>query len=373
VSGWDLPNFDDFQVIPSRTAAPGDFEFTTEAQLAKPDGTGEGYGFHASPYLYNLRHTYDGRVPADSVHEVTDTRLARVVSSHAVATPGKIGVRDHFLTMPLPYTLTEYYTPGTEWRSSFYDTTSWDVFPDGVLNNVDRPRSYELGRTAKERWNVGVFGPGFGYDPYDPITDVARLGNEILFSASLYTDQNPDTQGSTPVTVGSTQILRDGEVIAEQSSSGYIFTELPPDEAVYTARTSATMPGSLSTRIDGEWTFRSAHVAGTEPKPIPALAVRFAPKLDDHNVAPAGKKFRFPVYVQRNGVERPGRVHTPTVEISYDDGQTWQRVRLTRHHDQWLAETNHPRNAEFASLRWSVSDANGNTAKATIIHAYALG
>jgi hypothetical protein len=254
---------------------------------------------------------------------------------------------NHFLTMPLPYKLTEYYTPGTEWTPSFYDALSWDEFPpNGVLNNA-APRSYELGRTHKERWNVGPFGPAFPAGlPYQPYTNAARLGDEILFSVGMYSDQNPDTEGSTPtITSAKNQILRDGEVVAEQSSAGYIFAELPPDEAVYTARTAATMPGSLSTQIDGEWTFRSAHVTGDQPKPIPPLAVRFAPNLDDYNTAPAGKKFRFPVYVQRNGADRSGKVTTPAVEISYDDGQTWKKVRITRQHGQWEAEVNHPRNA----------------------------
>lgn len=106
--------------------------------------------------------------------------------------------------------------------------------------------------------------------------------------------------------------------------------------------------------------------------PVPALALRFAPNLDDHNATQAGRKFRFPVYAQRNGSTEVGQVNTPTVEISYDDGQTWCKVRLTRQHGQWQAEVNHPRSAKFASLRWSVGDNAGNVQKGTIIHAYAL-
>ena len=53
-------------------------------------------------------------------------------------------------------------------------------------------------------------------------------------------------------------------------------------------------------------------------------------------------------------------------------GDRSQRVRLTRHQGQWLAEVNHPKNARSASLRWSISDPAGNTAKATISHAYGL-
>ena len=62
-------------------------------------------------------------------------------------------------------------------------------------------------------------------------------------------------------------------------------------------------------------------------RPLPLLAVRFAPELDDHNAAPAGRRFTFPVYVQRNGSAKPGRVDTPMVEVSYDDGTTWTAAR----------------------------------------------
>lgn len=109
------------------------------------------------------------------------------------------------------------------------------------------------------------------------------------------------------------------------------------------------------------------------PEPLPLLAVRFAPKLDVHNAAPAGRKFRFPVYVQRGGSATPIALSgAPKVEVSYDDGTTWQRVTLTRDHDQWQAEVNHPKGAKFVSLRASVADQQGGSAKHTIIRAYAL-
>jgi hypothetical protein len=373
-SSWFLTNFDGFTVRPSRTRAPGDYLVEMNAQLAKPDGTGTWPGFHASPYLYNLYHAdKSGGVPADLVNEVDVRKLAKVVSSHAATAPGLIGVRDNMFTMPLPYTLTEYYTPGSEWYPSFYDATSWQEWPpSGMSNATTAPVSYPLGKTVKERWNVGVFGPGFSYQTYGPGQAFARLGDQVQVSVGLHGDQNPRRDGSAGKGEGTTQLVRDGAVVAESPYPGYLFTVLPPEAATYTARTTSSQPGPLSTRIDGEWTFRTGQTEGEEPTPIPALTVRFAPNLDDHNAAKAGKRFSFPVYVQRNGAQQPGRVTTPAVEISYDDGKTWQKVRLSRHHGQWTAEVNHPKKAEFASLRWSVSDAEGNSAKATIIHAYAL-
>src|SRR5688572_19979634 len=140
------------------------------------------------------------------------------------------------------------------------------------------PRSYELGGTARERWNTGVFGPGFPHDPDAPGTAAYRWGDTILFSTGMYGDQNADTQGGSFDTTGSTQLLREDEVIAESSEPGSVIAGAPPEEATYTARTTATRPGTLSTRIDAEWTFRSAGNGDLEP--IPALALRFAPDLD---------------------------------------------------------------------------------------------
>jgi hypothetical protein len=314
-------------------------------------------------------------VPANLRRHYSDRQLGKVVSSYALASPDSpVGLREFFLLMPLPSTVTEYYTPGTTWYKRFWDARSKQEFPNfGILDYMG-PRSYQAGRTVKERWNVGVFGPALAYASYAyPYTHAARIGDAVLFSPSMHGSQNVDADGSSAYSTAVTQILRDGKVIDEQTTSSGIITELPPDEATYTVRASTTLArGPLSTLTDTEWTFRSAHVGGTEPQPIPLLVVRFAPNLDDHNTAPAGRRFSFPVYVQRNGAERPGAVNEPTVEISYDDGVSWQPVRLVRDHDQWCAEVTHPQGAKFASLRWSVSYPAGNTAKATTIHAYAL-
>jgi hypothetical protein len=154
--------------------------------------------------------------------------------------------------------------------------------------------------------------------------------------------------------------------------SDYLFADVGPERAVYTLRRSRIRTtAGLSTRIDAAWTFASEHVTEEQYVALPLLAVRFAPALDDHNAAPAGR-FTIPVYVQRNGTSELGQVNTPSVEVSYDDGTTWQPAAVSRHHGEWKATVNHPRGAKFVSLRSSISDPDGNTQQQTIIRAYAL-
>ncbi len=61
-----------------------------------------------------------------------------------------------------------------------------------------------------------------------------------------------------------------------------------------------------------------------------------------------------------------GRVGVPRVEVSYDDGKTWQRSLVVGKH----ALLFHPRGKAFVSLRLSVSDSLGNSATHTVLRAY---
>ena len=234
------------------------------------------------------------------------------------------------------------------------------------------PKTYRKCRATTENWNLGVFGPAFPLSPY--AGDFAgRLGDDTRFDLPLGTDQGRGRAGYAPGE-GSTTLLRDGEVVAEEPYPGGLQAFLPPERAEYTLRTTATRPAParLSTQVSAEWTFASEHNGGVDPVFLPLLAVRFTPALDDHNAAPAGKRFTIPVSVQRNGSAEPGRVDTPVVEVSYDDGKTWKKAKVTRDHGKWQVKVDHPRDAQFVSLRASVADRDGNTHSQTVIRAYAL-
>jgi hypothetical protein len=76
--------------------------------------------------------------------------------------------------------------------------------------------------------------------------------------------------------------------------------------------------------------------------------------------------------VQRNGSTDLSQLRKPAVQVSYDDGATWQPVHLVRSRDQWLAVVAHPKDAKFVSLKAQANDASGNTVDQTIIRAYGL-
>ncbi|MFI7675317.1 S8 family serine peptidase [Actinophytocola sp. NPDC049390] len=360
-SSLHLSSLDDYFVRPSTTTDDG-FGISFDTHMAKPNGP----YYDDSPYLYHLRHSETGDVPDTLRWRVRDGALATVRTEYAQGTPGLLGLREGMFAMALPATVTEHYTPGVPWENIFYevvDTETLEIRSDSFQLDA---RTYRVGRTT-ERWNVGVRGPALPHNPYGAHHTAGRTGDRLAFELPLLADQDPGRVGYP--SGGGMTLLRDGAVVGEQPSASYGLFEVAPERATYTLRAHHEQPSRLSTQVSAEWTFTSAHTTG--PTALPLLAVRFAPELDQYNAAPAGRRFTVPVYVQRNGASAAG-AGTPVVEVSYDDGTTWRKAPVTRHHGGWRATVEHPADAEFVSLRSSVSDRDGNTQNQTVIRAYAL-
>ncbi|WP_158845784.1 S8 family peptidase [Saccharothrix deserti] len=364
-------SLDGLLFVPSKTSAPGAASFTAAARLAKPDTDGT---FVGSPYQYNVSWTHDGAVPEQLDRSFADRDLVKVNSVSAAAAPGKTGFRDNMAGGPLPLRITEFYTPDTEWYGGFTQMTAPYAYPQETFQYSVKPRRFQPGRPATEKWNAAVFGPAF------PLTErpyewAARRGDTVGVSVPMFTDQDSNHYGYSATVKAQTTLHRDGKMLAGTwEEAGYLDSPVPADKGTYTLNAKATRTGvaDLSSFVMAEWTFTSEHVAGDEPAPLPLLAVRFAPSLDDENRAEAGRPFAFPVYVQRNGVAGAQGVATPAVQVSYDEGATWKPVPLVKVGERWIAAVAHPADAKFVSLKAQARDAEGNSVDQTILKAYAL-
>jgi subtilisin family serine protease len=348
---------------PSATGSDA-FTFTAEAHFARPDGA----VFDGSPSAYHIRHV-DHAVPQSLDWHDKSSDLAKVRSQFASTRPGTFGGYGAFV-FPLPGgTMTEYYSPDVPWDAGFEELLD----PEGTVvvsasSQYERV-SFPRGRTVAVRWGFGVFGPAMGGSTLGG-DHADRNGDLLRFSVPLVTDPVPGRIGYLAGD-GRAQLLRDGQVIGEGDGPLGGWFDVGPERAVYTLRTSTDRASfaRLSTKISAEWTFPSERV---ERAAVPLLAVSFAPNVDNHNAAPAGRRFTIPVRVQRNGSDEIGGVNTPAVEVSYDDGTTWRPANVKRDHGQWQATVDHPKGAEFVSLRSNVTDQNGFAQHLTIIRAYAL-
>ncbi|WP_092782913.1 S8 family serine peptidase [Actinokineospora terrae] len=363
-SGIITSTFDSFSFIPSTTVAKkGAARFTVQARLAKPDAEG---GFAGSPYQYSVGTTYPDRVPNNLKRHYRDRDLVSVRGEAAAQGKGGFGTFNGVARLPLPAKLDQLYSPGIEWYESFSQGPSdWEA---QAVQAVDQPVVYQAGRPTVQKWNSGVFGAAL---PDSDYTGVFREGDEIGVRIPLYSDQDPTHSGYSTTAASKTELFRGTELVARSDYGGDLRAVLPPERAAYRLRAEGTReaPFDLTTKQTAEWTFTTEHAPGDSAARVKLPVVRFAPSLDDHNQAKAGRVFVLPIYTQRSG---DTGVSTPTLKISYDDGATWHPAPVIANGANPFAILYHPASAKYVSLKTTAKAADGATVDQTIIRAYGL-
>jgi subtilisin family serine protease len=346
-------------------------------------------GFADSPYFYGVAEGFVGRLPSGYVKHVRKGDLATVRQDFGSAAEGLFGERLLFpvlgpdsgssavvLPIDLPSRRMEYlYARGVRWSPELAvskPSEDPEDFPETQEVLFQAPVKYRPGQVYRDVWHTGPFGPGLPA-PQWPDQWASRTGDVIIVDLPLYSDRAGHA-GFSRTDTARTALYRDGTLVDETDCASCGVFEVPPEPASYRLEVAnARSVGDLSTEVRGTWTFRSAHVPGEDVfAKLPLSVVRFAPRLDADDAAPAGRAFQIPVTVQRQPGAPGAGVRSLTVDVSYDDGKTWHKAPLRRDGRGWVASVRHPDAAGFVSLRASTTDTSGNTATHTVVHAYRL-
>jgi len=357
---------------------------SVNSAFAKFDEAGE--TFEDTPFVYNLAYLQEGAFYNGFTKHVRAGDLATVKSKFAREAEGVTALKFNWpnlgpniggwaagLPFRLPSERTEWLSTegGTTWAGEFdqeLPSSDPDSFPELVSLAFAPDKRYQPGRTYREDWNRAVFAPSVAGD----INAALRIENLIAAGVPLFGDGDGHWGDARPETARTA--LYAGRTLIGEQPSGYAEFEVPPGNATYRLEQSATRgaPFRLSTSVSAAWTFRSA-AAGETPIRLPLSTVRFSPRVDEQNVASAGRAFVIPVTVERTtgSAARPNR--TLTVEFSTDDGHTWRRATVRGTGDRRTAQVTNPAGDGFVSLRANATDAAGNTAAVTVLRAYAVG
>lgn len=165
-----------------------------------------------------------------------------------------------------------------------------------------------------------------------------------------------------------------------------------PDAATYRLDWNTGIQGDRAGKVDTDWTFRSARDDAAASLPdsvlcgpdtsqrcsfLPLLFLRYDLELDFGSKAKAGAPFTVDFTVS-------GQEHAPapaglaaTVELSYDDGQTWTAAQDAHAEDngRFTVGITHPdleSTNGFVSLRVKAHDNAGNSVTQTLVRAYGL-
>ncbi|MFE0026852.1 S8 family serine peptidase [Amycolatopsis sp. NPDC059021] len=338
-----------------------------------------------SDYQYDLYYPSAGSIPANLVHEARAADVAAVTMAYhgyakefppmvSALVVGPEGAIDRGGMSAAPQSeQRRYFTPGG-WRLQvqgveFSDTAA---LPGGTL--VDGPRTLAAGKSYRIDWNAAVIGPAFTGTTGSGRPWVSQTKDYALdVTLPVFSDAAGHSSGTDYIyglDRGTTSAYLDGRLLGTQNSPGRGVFQAPARFGTYRITTEVTRDKPwwpASTKFSGEWTV----VPGPRVEgPLGMLAVGFAPPADLRNIVPGGKEISFPVTVTRQ--DSPPKVTALSVEISYDDGATWQPVELTPDGPQWTAKVRHPVSG-FASLRAKATDDKGNAVSQTITRAYQIG
>jgi hypothetical protein len=262
----------------------------------------------------------------------------------------------------------EYFTPG-EWDLMW--STGPAVLTDIVTLAANRP-------PTRIAWNKAVIGPTLhgttvNYPGEEQHPWSWRKDGLINVKLPMHGDAagRPRMVDTLNDATGSVTVYRDDVALGTTPITGFAEYPAPAETASYRVVADARQHNAawpLSTVVTAEWAFRSS--AAGEGKALPMLTTRFDPAVDVRNQAPGNRRFSFPAYVERQ--DGAARIASLSVDVSYDDGATWQKADVRRDKDRWTVTVRHPANG-YASLRSRTSDVDGNRLEQTILRAYQIG
>jgi hypothetical protein len=324
---------------------------------------------------YELAYGMTGAITGPLVHRPSTAELAAVPTTYHEGGPAATTyafAQTSFFGSTLgaiwsfpsrtPQQRVEYFTPGT------WSLESGPPVP-GIAALKDT-RSFTVGPNPPLAWNKAVSAPSFtgttttreGERPW-----AWRDGGALDVILPMFADSagRPRVPSAGTGDTGSISLYRNGEPVGTVDTPNAAHFEVVPADAYYRLSATATRTADwwpLSTTVSADWTFRSG--PADDGKPLPLLTVRFDPALDPTNKAKGGRAFTFPAYA-------PG-ANALTVDVSYDDGATWQPAAVAAGKGSFAVTVRHSGKG-FASLRARAAGPNGNTVEMTVLRAYRIG
>ncbi|MFD0556833.1 hypothetical protein FB566_2085 [Stackebrandtia endophytica] len=337
--------------------------------LSSPEGA-------ADPYIYRLMFSEADGIPDDPTYRVSDEDLAIVDTDYpSLGTdvagdacdgiypewPLGMGAICVLVDIEVPSQLVNYYTPG-DWNRSY---------------SVGTPEEGYSAWTAETTLSVGRTEAGFDSGPLSVgESSYARLSGEGMggwgnFGAVERDDLSLTNFGYT----GSVVISRDGEELGREE--GFIdqgcHIVIPDESGRYTLTVTGdrdTPYTPLAVNTEMVWTFDSDPVEEFEYLPLPHVSFTADGISDGYAdrsaVLPIALELKSP-----QGLPQTGLV-TLSLEVSFDDGDSWTAVALDRDGNAATGDLELPAEGDFASVRVSGTDDAGVEFSHTTIRSFGL-
>lgn len=256
----------------------------------------------------------------------------------------------------------EYFTPSP--RVQWYSVVSTDsLYEDAQVTG------YPADQVTEEDWNGAAVGPWI---------DVFRCDDRLGTTVDPFSSSAAGHHTSVYDATGQSTLLSGGDQLGTgDDPQNTVFTGLPDAATPYTLKVTATRSDpatELATKVDAEWTFRSARDTDCTDvaAEVPVLTARIDGDFDLANAAPAGQPFPVAITVGASDGSMPA-VRDVALEATYDDGATWHAVATTGEGTAFSALVPAAPGGTgngYVGLRTTVGDDAGDGLRQTVIRAY---
>lgn len=329
-------------------------------------------------YTYDLAEKFDGRIPDRSLaYTPDDGDLARLNSSfYAAAGTTGLGAR-YFVPAWSPAlggdsyeeygrTRTEYVTPVTS------DIGSWWEQHEGLgAAAAFRESGYteaSAGRPAEAAWFKPVQAPRLT----DDYSVYATGTNTLMWNIPMLSGGDAGHAGFGGT--AQTSLHRGGTQLAKVNSrAGRAYNLTTGSYTLMAQGQRGTTAWSTSTTTSTTWgfDFKAAPAGTLARQDVPLLNLGYDVDTDLQGSARAGNDLRLGLHA----ASLPGDVtaEAATLQVSYDDGASWQDAQLKRTGDgRWTTTLRTPRHAQAVSLRAGATAPGGLSVQQEVVRAVAL-
>jgi hypothetical protein len=373
----------------------GRFQAVATFDLASPADAAQPYAYHVANSLDHLPSSYPVSVKESSLTTVTRTYSAPAgptgtdllinnVTPVWAATAGvQTATGAEFLT---PGTIrTEYFSTPADlnWRTQLED--------DQTLTTLSgQDTIYRPGTRLAETWEAGAPHPGVQIDRGTGAVycGACASADTMVFAIGSDGDSTPGTLG-LPFGFAETSAVtlsREGELLATGSDGLFeASVPVPTGHAAYQLEERTVREGAtLSPSTDTQWTFTAdpgrgktlpdrVHCAGPVDS-CAALPLLFASTDTDADIQHRLTAGRHTVdlNVTRQQFATAPAVSGALLQVSYDDGKSWQGLHLTGSHGDYRAGYTVPASATGGTVSFKLAawDSQGNRIDQVLPSAY---
>ncbi|SDM24942.1 Serine protease, subtilisin family [Nonomuraea maritima] len=336
---------------------------------------------HPAPdYVYDLVQRYEGTIPSKLTYEPSSRDLARVDVDFRNPVAGD-GVFMRYDISPLQ--------PGNALGGAIVPITTQGTRTDWLggsdqwmesavalpITEASDVLTYQAGKKAETTWFGPVIRPRLLQQNINAGVPVIYGDYLTAYTMPSWGDADPRHSGiAWDGEISWVAGLYQGDQLISEGLGGSVEGTLTPGPTpvrlvLTTTQKVDISPYSPQTRT--EWTFGFTKVEETPQQP-PLIQLDYGVDTDLAGTAKRHSDIEVTASHLKNA-NGAGKIRDIGLELSYDDGATWQKADKPKEKDGvWRFTMKAPKSARFATLRTTAQDASGNTVTQTVTRAFGL-